>query len=61
MKSIKEILYVLSLPLIIALIMAFKGINDDKNLQKIKSSNSDKSFAVVELFTSEGCWSCLRR
>ncbi|MBB1642956.1 thioredoxin family protein [Sphingobacterium sp. UME9] len=58
MKSIKEILYVLSLPLIIALIMAFKGINNDKNLQKIKSSNSDKSFAVVELFTSEGCWSC---
>ena len=58
MKSIKEILYVLSLPSIIALIMAFKGINDDKNLKKIKSSNSDKSFAVVELFTSEGCWSC---
>ena len=58
MKSIKEILYVLSLPLIIALIMAFKGFSEDKELQNIKNSNLNKSFAVVELFTSEGCWSC---
>ncbi len=58
MKSIKEILYVLSLPLVIILIMAFKGLNNDKNIQNIKNSNVNKSFAVVELFTSEGCWSC---
>jgi len=58
MKSIKEILYVLSLPLIITLIMAFKGFADDQKLENIKAKNSGKSFAVVELFTSEGCWSC---
>ncbi|CAM3754957.1 DUF1223 domain-containing protein [Sphingobacterium prati] len=58
MKSIKEILYCLSLPLAILLIMAFKAFADDKKLANIKSCNADKSFAVVELFTSEGCWSC---
>jgi len=58
MKSIKEILYCLSLPLAILLIMAFKGFADDKKLANIKNHNADKSFAVVELFTSEGCWSC---
>lgn len=58
MKSIKEILYCLSLPLSILLIMAFKGFADDKKLANIKSHNADKSFALVELFTSEGCWSC---
>jgi len=58
MKTIKDILYFLSLPLIILLIMAFKGLADDKKLENIKHTNPDKSFAVVELFTSEGCWSC---
>ncbi|WES98739.1 DUF1223 domain-containing protein [Chryseobacterium arthrosphaerae] len=58
MKSIKEILYLLSLPIAILLIMAFKEFADDQKLANIKSRNADKSFAVVELFTSEGCWSC---
>lgn len=59
MKTIKDILYILSLPLIIVLIMAFKGFADDHKIANIKEANSSrKGFAVVELFTSEGCWSC---
>lgn len=58
MKTRKEILYLLSLPLVIVLVMAFKGFVDDKKLANIKAKHSGKSFAVVELFTSEGCSSC---
>ncbi|MCW8311181.1 DUF1223 domain-containing protein [Sphingobacterium sp. InxBP1] len=59
MKTIKDILYTLSLPLIIVLIMAFKGFADDHKIANIKEANSsEKGFALVELFTSEGCWSC---
>ncbi|WP_426791520.1 DUF1223 domain-containing protein [Sphingobacterium sp. WOUb80] len=58
MKTLKDILYILSLPLIITMIMTVKGFADDHRLADIKADKSDKSFAVVELFTSEGCWSC---
>ncbi|ROI06601.1 DUF1223 domain-containing protein [Chryseobacterium sp. G0240] len=58
MKLIKEILYCLSLPLIIVMTMAFKGFSDEKKMEHIKENNMDNGFAVIELFTSEGCWSC---
>lgn len=58
MKTLKDILYILSLPLIITMIMTVKGFADDHKLADIKAGKSDRSFAVVELFTSEGCWSC---
>lgn len=58
MRTIRNILYYLSIPLIIILIMAFKSFTEDKKLETIKSRNTDQGFAVIELFTSEGCSSC---
>lgn len=38
--------------------MAFKEINNTMLIKHIKSEQAQDSFAVIELFTSEGCWSC---
>lgn len=58
MKYFKEIALYIGLPLIFLAIMAFKNANHKNMIASIQKENTDKGFAVVELFTSEGCWSC---
>ncbi|QJB30672.1 DUF1223 domain-containing protein [Chitinophaga oryzae] len=58
MKYFKEIAIYIGLPLIFLAIMAFKNINHRNMITSIQQDSQDKGFAVVELFTSEGCWSC---
>jgi len=55
MRSIKIIIAISCIAVVIALTTAFA------NIKKVKANNTtpgDKGFAVVELFTSEGCSSC---
>lgn len=58
MKYFKEIAIYIGLPLIFLAIMAFKNTNHKNMIASIQKDSPDKGFAVVELFTSEGCWSC---
>ncbi|MEJ5055454.1 DUF1223 domain-containing protein [Sphingobacterium sp. MYb382] len=58
MNYSKKLLIYLSLPLLIGGIMAFKEINNTMLIKHIKKEQANNSFAVIELFTSEGCWSC---
>jgi len=55
MKSLKTAITVASIAVVIALTTAFANI---KKLNTNNSAPADKGFAVVELFTSEGCSSC---
>ncbi|NLR68702.1 DUF1223 domain-containing protein [Chitinophaga varians] len=58
MKYIKEIALYIGLPLIFIAMMAFRNASHKTMIANIQKDNNDKGFAVVELFTSEGCWSC---
>ncbi|WP_343746231.1 DUF1223 domain-containing protein [Chitinophaga sp.] len=58
MKYIKEIALYIGLPLIFIAMMAFRNASHKTMIANIQKGNNDKGFAVVELFTSEGCWSC---
>jgi len=58
MQFIKEIRYSIGLCLVILSIMAFKSVAENHKMENIKKDNPSKNFAVIELFTSEGCWSC---
>ncbi|NML38706.1 DUF1223 domain-containing protein [Chitinophaga sp. G-6-1-13] len=58
MKYIKEIALYIGLPLIFIAMMAFRNANHQTMIENIQKDSHDKGFAVVELFTSEGCWSC---
>lgn len=56
MKSIKEITFFLVLAIGVASTVGFQKNNNPK--EKLQINDHNKGFAVIELFTSEGCWSC---
>ncbi|MBC9914638.1 DUF1223 domain-containing protein [Chitinophaga varians] len=58
MKYFKEIALYIGLPLMFIAMMAFSNTNHKTMIENIQKDSHDKGFAVVELFTSEGCWSC---
>ena len=43
---------------LVILLVAFKNIKGNQTVKVPPSNGGDKGFAVVELFTSEGCSSC---
>lgn len=58
MKSIKAIIPLLSLAGILILTTACIEMYYKKSLKNLQMKENNKGFAVVELFTSEGCSSC---
>ena len=55
MRSLKTVIAIGCIAVVIALTTAFSNI---KKININRASTGDKGFAVVELFTSEGCSSC---
>lgn len=43
---------------VLVVMAAFMNLNNQKTLKKMENTENTKGFAVVELFTSEGCSSC---
>jgi len=43
---------------VLIIMAAFKNVQDKQTMRKIQAMESSAGFAVVELFTSEGCSSC---
>ncbi|WP_343304124.1 DUF1223 domain-containing protein [Chitinophaga niabensis] len=43
---------------VLVIMAAFKNLQDKQAMKKIQTTENSKGFAVVELFTSEGCSSC---
>ncbi|WP_160711764.1 DUF1223 domain-containing protein [Chitinophaga solisilvae] len=58
MKPFKEIALFIGLPLLFIAMAAFSHINRQQMVSRIQQDSTTRGFAVVELFTSEGCWSC---
>lgn len=58
MKHIKAFFLTLGLTGILVVLAAFMKMQNEKTLSKIQKNTDAKGFAVVELFTSEGCSSC---
>lgn len=54
----KSIMIIAGLVGIVAVSAAFMNIRNAKAMKNLKTENNAKGFAVVELFTSEGCSSC---
>jgi hypothetical protein len=49
---------ILGIGAVVAIILSSIGFADWKPVSKVVDTNNDKGFAVLELFTSEGCSSC---
>lgn len=58
MRPIKLIVYSLGIALLFTIATAFINMHYENKLKKIQQATDRKGFAVVELFTSEGCSSC---
>lgn len=58
MKSVKTIIIAGCLAAGVFTAMAFVNSQNEKALKAVQSPANNKGFAVVELFTSEGCSSC---
>ena len=58
MRIVSEITLVIGLAVATLAVVAFKQINNEKLVAAIQQGDAALGFAVVELFTSEGCWSC---
>jgi hypothetical protein len=43
---------------VLVIMAAFKNLQDEQAMKKIQTTENSKGFAVLELFTSEGCSSC---
>jgi hypothetical protein len=58
MKSMKAMILAGGLAAILAVTAAFADMQQEKTIRAIQTEQQSKGFAVVELFTSEGCSSC---
>ena len=58
MKTAKIICSAAGLALLLITTMAFIDLHYEKEIKRMQTSESGNGFAVVELFTSEGCSSC---
>lgn len=58
MKSIRVFIIGIALTGVFVLIAAFMNLRNEKIMKNLKTTEKNNGFAVVELFTSEGCSSC---
>lgn len=58
MKSMKAMILTGGLAVVLAITAAFADMQQEKAIRAIQTEQDSKGFAVVELFTSEGCSSC---
>ncbi|HWV71501.1 MAG TPA: DUF1223 domain-containing protein [Pseudosphingobacterium sp.] len=58
MKSIKVMILAGGLAVMVVVTVAFIDMRHRKTIEKIQNTKNSAGFAVVELFTSEGCSSC---
>ena len=58
MKSMKAIILAGGLAGVLVIVTAFMNMQEEKIMSNLQTADSSKGFAVVELFTSEGCSSC---
>ncbi len=58
MKSMKAMIVAGSLGAVLVVTAAFADMQREKAIRVIQTEQDSKGFAVVELFTSEGCSSC---
>lgn len=58
MKSMKTMILAGGLAAVLAVTAAFADLRHEKAIKTFQAAQDSKGFAVVELFTSEGCSSC---
>lgn len=58
MRSVKTIALAGGLAGLLVATAAFMNVRNERTIKHLQEPGSDKGFAVVELFTSEGCSSC---
>src|ERR1044072_6686751 len=57
-SDMRTLMIIAGLAAVLVVSAAFVNMRNEKAMKNLKTESNGKGFAVVELFTSEGCSSC---